>query len=83
MQFGGQHHAVPKAVNRFADKPFVVAAVFRQQVRAVAFCRIKKGAAEIMGFADRLNTIGAVRDLSVTMAKSHTTHADGRDLNIP
>ena len=52
------------------------------EIRTVNLCRIKEGAAVLIGVADSFYTIFFIWNFAVAVRERHTAHADFRYLNI-
>ena len=50
---------------------------------AIAFRRVKVGAAELMGIAYQSNRFFPIRGCSVTVAEAHASKANSRNFDIP
>ena len=80
-QFGGDNHIVTHVFKCLSNDQFVMPDT--GQVRAVNLCRVKKGAAMLIGISDRLYAVLFFRDFSVTVGEGHTAHTHFGHLDIP
>jgi len=75
-EFRGDNGLIAYRSQRLTDEKLIMPA-------AIAFRRIKVGAAELNGIADQSNGFFPIRGRSVTVVEAHASHANRRDFDIP
>jgi hypothetical protein len=75
-ELSGDHNLIAYRSQRLADEKLIIPG-------AIAFRRIKVGAAALNGMADQSNGFFPIRGWSVTMVEAHASKANGGNFDIP